>query len=321
MSDLGPAAAVAVRRLGVRPGERVAVVHGSPQAAVAAALASATEAAGAHVEVVELDGLGRHGEEPPAAIADAILGADACFAPTATSLSHTRARRAATARGMRFASLPGVTEAMFERAIPVDYEFVTGAGTAIAELITRADTVRITSPQGTDVTLSVRGRDGRNDDGDLQAPGAFGNLPAGEGYVAPVEVEGDGVIVFDGSVAGFGPLDEPLEVEISRGQLVSAAGPAARWLEATLDAGGPGGRGVAELGIGTNPAAVLSGIVLEDEKICGTAHIAFGSSAGIGGVVQAAVHIDALMLEPTVEIAGETVARGGRLLVGGATGP
>ena len=55
--------------------------------------------------------------------------------------------------------------------------------------------------------------------------------------------------------------------------------------------------------------------MLEDEKIMGTAHVAFGSSAGIGGVVQSSVHIDSIMLEPTVEIAGETVVSGGRLLL------
>lgn len=316
-SDLDHAAAVAVQRLGVVPGERVAIVHNPPQAAIADALAAAARAAGAEVDVAGFGSLQRHGEEPPPAVADAMLAADACFAVTATSLSHTRARVAATASGTRVASLPSVTEAMFRRAIPVDYGFVTRAGAAIADLLTGADTVRITSPQGTDVTLVVRGRDGRNDDGDLRATGAFGNLPAGEGYVAPVEVEGDGVIVFDGSVAGYGPLDEPLQVELAAGQLVSASGPAAAWLEATLDAGGPGGRSVAELGIGTNPAATLTGIVLEDEKICGTAHVAFGSSAGIGGVVQAAVHIDAIMLAPTIEIAGTVVADGGRLRVDG----
>jgi leucyl aminopeptidase (aminopeptidase T) len=159
----------------------------------------------------------------------------------------------------------------------------------------------------------VRGRDGRNDDGDLRAPGAFGNLPAGEAYVAPVEVEGEGVIVFDGSVAGFGLLDEPMTVELFGGRLVSASGKAGVWLERYLDGGD--GRTVAELGIGTNPAATLTGIVLEDEKIMGTAHVAFGSSAGIGGIVQASVHVDSVMLEPTIEIAGEPVVAGGRLLI------
>jgi leucyl aminopeptidase (aminopeptidase T) len=54
--------------------------------------------------------------------------------------------------------------------------------------------------------------------------------------------------------------------------------------------------------------------VLEDEKVCGT-HVAFGSSAGIGGVVQSSVHIDAVVLAPRVEIEGAVVADGGRLLL------
>jgi leucyl aminopeptidase (aminopeptidase T) len=315
MDDLIPAAALAVEQLGVRSGERLAILHNAAQRPIAAALAAAGRAAGAHVDIVAFATLGRHGQEPPADVAEAIVRADACFAATDTSLSHTRARLAGTTRGGRFASLPTVTEDIFRRTIPIDYSAMTRRGAAIAELITRADSVRITSPQGTDVTLVVRGREGRNDDGDLRAAGAFGNLPAGEAYVSPVEIEGDGVLVFDGSIAGFGLLAEPIEVVIARGRLVSASGEAGAWLEATLDAGGEGGRSVAELGIGTNPAAALCGVVLEDEKIMGTAHVAFGSSAGIGGVVQSTVHVDSIMLEPTVEIAGETVVTGGRLLI------
>lgn len=318
MSDLDPAASLAAECLGVQAGEHVAVLHNPAQAAIAGALADAARTRGASVELLGFDTLSRHGEEPPAAVAETMLRADACFAATDTSLSHTRARLAARAQGARFASLPTVTEDIFRRAIPIDYGLMSGLGAAIAGLITRADSIRITSPQGTDVTLSVRGRDGRNDDGDLRARGAFGNLPAGEAYVAPVEIEGDGVVVFDGSVAGYGLLTEPMEVRLERGRLVSASGAAGAWLQATLDAGGAGGRSVAELGIGTNAAATLSGVVLEDEKICGTAHIAFGSSAGIGGVVQSAVHVDSILLEPAIEIAGVTVARGGRLLIDAA---
>jgi leucyl aminopeptidase (aminopeptidase T) len=313
MPDLTTAAELAVTQLGVARGERVAVLHNAPQEAIAAALAEAARAADAQVTVAGFATLERHGAEPPADVARAIAEADVCFAATDTSLSHTQARLAGTARGARFASLPTVTEDIFRRVIPVDYAEMTRRGAAIAALITQVDEIRITSPQGTDVRLVVRGRDGRNDDGDLRAAGAFGNLPAGEAYVAPVEVEGEGVLVFDGSVAGFGLLDEPMTVELAGGRLVSASGEAGAWLERYLDAGD--GRTVAELGIGTNPAATLTGIVLEDEKIMGTAHVAFGSSAGIGGVVQASVHVDSVMLEPTIEIDGEVVVAGGRLLV------
>ena len=78
---------------------------------------------------------------------------------------------------------------------------------------------------------------------------------------------------------------------------------------------GPDGTNVAELGIGTNEEAILTGNILEDEKIFGTAHVAFGASAGIGGTVQVPVHLDAVVMEPTVEVDGETIASGGDLLL------
>jgi hypothetical protein len=45
------------------------------------------------------------------------------------------------------------------------------------------------------------------------------------------------------------------------------------------------GTNLAELGVGTNEQARLTGNVLEDEKILGTIHVAFGASAAIGGTV------------------------------------
>jgi aminopeptidase len=60
---------------------------------------------------------------------------------------------------------------------------------------------------------------------------------------------------------------------------------------------------------------MLTGNVLEDEKILGSAHVAFGASAAIGGGVQVPVHLDCVVLEPTVEADGKTIAEGGELLV------
>lgn len=81
-----------------------------------------------------------------------------------------------------------------------------------------------------------------------------------------------------------------------------------------LDSGGEHGRSLAELGIGTNPAAILTGNVLEDEKVIGTAHLAFGTSAGLGGVNAAGVHIDGVMLQATVEVDGQRLLDNGRLV-------
>lgn len=317
MSDLARSAELAVDCLGVGEGERVAVICNPGQATIAAALIVAARARGALVEATEFAPLSRNGQEPPVPVAAAMTRADALLIATETSLSHTRARREASERGARVASLPTVTEEVFLRALPVDYARVSSAGATLANLLSASATCRITSPLGTDLTLALEGREGRNDDGDLRAPGAFGNLPAGEGYIAPREDAGTGTLVVDGSLAGWGLLDKPMVLGIEDGALVSASGPAGEWLTATLDAGGPGGRLVAELGIGTNEAAQVSGIVIEDEKVSGTAHVAFGSSAGIGGSIQSSVHIDAVLLAPRVELADVVVADEGRLLVDG----
>ena len=119
----------------------------------------------------------------------------------------------------------------------------------------------------------------------------------------------------DGSLAGYGLLPSPVRITVKDGRAVDADTDAGRWLLELLDSGGEHGRSLAELGIGTNPVATLTGNVLEDEKVVGTAHIAFGTSAGLGGVNVAGVHIDGVLLRATVEVDGEPVLDEGRLLV------
>ena len=101
----------------------------------------------------------------------------------------------------------------------------------------------------------------------------------------------------------------------------------ANWFTAAIEAGirdvnamslataGHDGTNVAELGIGTNEKAILSGEILEDEKLLGTVHVAFGASAAIGGTVQVPVHLDCLVMKPDVAVDDEPVVRDGALLV------
>jgi leucyl aminopeptidase (aminopeptidase T) len=124
----------------------------------------------------------------------------------------------------------------------------------------------------------------------------------------------EGIIAFDGSLAGYGLLDEPVRLALTAGRALEADGEAGKWLLETLDAGGEGGRSLAELGIGTNPAATLSGSILEDEKVVGTAHLAFGTNVSFGGANAASVHIDGVLLEPTVELDRRPLMRVGKLI-------
>ena len=314
-SSLTAPAEAALDCLGVGPADSVLVVCNDEQRVIAESLVAAATPRARAVTVLTFPALSRHGEEPPAEVAEAMARADVVFAPTSTSLSQTQARMEATRRGARIATLPTITEEIFTRALPVDYGGLKRKGEWLAARLTAASTARVTSAAGTEIVLSLGGRTGRSDDGNLQQRGMFGNLPAGEAYIAPLENVGDGTIVFDGSLAGYGRLTSPVGITVRRGRATDADTEAGDWLLQTLDAGGEHGRSLAELGIGTNPAAILTGNVLEDEKVVGTIHLAFGTSAGLGGVNVAGVHIDGLLLRPTVDLDGLLVLDDGRLLV------
>ena len=169
------------------------------------------------------------------------------------------------------ATLPGVTEEMLARVMSADMDGLRRKGHAIADLLTAGQEARITCPNGSDLRLGLEGRTGVPDAGELTAPGAFGNLPCGEGFIAPVEGTAEGRLVIDGTIATVGLGDDPAELVIHGGHLVSAEGERGRRLMELLTAHGPDGTNVAELGIGTNEKAILSGEILEDEKLLGTA--------------------------------------------------
>jgi leucyl aminopeptidase (aminopeptidase T) len=212
-------------------------------------------------------------------------------------------------------TLPGVTEEMLGRLMTGDLEEIRRRGWAIVTMLNRASEARITCRHGSDLRIGLEGRLGIVDAGELGSRGAFGNLPCGEGFIAPVEGTTEGTLVVDGSIAGVGLLETPVELTVAEGHLIEATGDDGAQLMELLTAHGEDGTNVAELGIGTNEEAILTGNILEDEKILGTCHVAFGASAAIGGTVQVPVHLDCVVTEPTLEVDGETVVSGGELLI------
>jgi leucyl aminopeptidase (aminopeptidase T) len=256
-----------------------------------------------------------HAAEPPATVAAAMLVADIIVAPTIQSISHTEARLAATRAGVRVASMPGVTGEMLARVMGADLGLLRKRGAAVGRALGAGAEARITCANGSDLRLGLEERTAIVDAGSLNTRGAFGNIPCGEAFIAPFEGTGEGTLVVDGSIAGVGRLSEPVELTVSGGHLTEADGEDGARLLELLTEHGPDGTNVAELGIGTNESAILTGNILEDEKILGTAHVAFGASAAIGGTVQVPVHLDCVILEPTVEIDGATIVRAGELVV------
>jgi aminopeptidase len=251
------------------------------------------------------------GTEPARPIAAALLECDVYIAPTSRSLSHTAARARASEAGVRGATMPGVTADMLARVMAIDFDAMAARSNAVARLLDEATSARITCPRGTDLTVDLTGRPGIADDGNLTQPGAFGNLPCGEAFAAPLNGDGQLVAV---SLAPLG-LSDPATLTVRDGRIVDAEGGLGpRYIE-RLRAHGELGTNLAELGIGTNERAQLTGNVLEDEKILGTVHVAFGASAGIGGTVSVPIHLDVVVIDPTLEIGGRRVLEGGRFLL------
>jgi leucyl aminopeptidase (aminopeptidase T) len=316
VEDLDRAVDVVVREcLAVHPGEDVLVICNPATERLGALMRTVAEGQGAEAVLATMAERESHAAEPPQPIAAAMLAADVVVAPTVQSLSHTAARKAASDAGARIATMPGVTDEMLARVMGARMDELKRRGEAICELLDRGSEAHITCANGSDLRLGLEGRTSIVDAGDLSARGAFGNLPCGEGFIAPVEGTGEGTLVVDGSIAGVGLVSAPVEMKVGGGHITAAANEEGEALMSLLTAHGQDGTNVAELGIGTNEEAILTGNILEDEKILGTAHVAFGASAAIGGTVQVPVHLDVVVLRPTVSVDGETLLRDGRLLV------
>jgi leucyl aminopeptidase (aminopeptidase T) len=250
-----------------------------------------------------------HGAEPPEPVAAAMAGADVFLAPTTKSLSHTRARGEANEAGARGATLPGITEEVFTTGLQADYETIARHCEDVLEQVEGADEIRVTSPQGTDVTFEPGDREWHDDTGIVHEAGGFSNLPAGEVFVSPETA--DGTYVVDGTMMPHGLLEkgQTLEFDVEDGQVTRISDDDIRQqVEEAAEEVGDAAYNLAELGIGTNVAVTeLVGSVLLDEKAGGTVHIAIGDDAGIGGDTEAPIHFDGILREPTVYADGEVV--------------
>lgn len=249
--------------------------------------------------------LKKSGYEPVNAISSLMSQVNVTLCITSHSLTHTMARKKACENGGRVATMPGVTFAMLEQgALHADANEIEVLVESYVNLLNTAKDVRIVK-DGYELTFSVENRSGIRSTGIVRNSGEYGNIPSGESYIAPIETSANGEILVDGSIANIGVLKEPLLLKLRNGRLEDAIGSDGPKLLELLGEGN--GRIIAEFGIGANKSAILCGNVLEDEKVFGTIHIAFGSNAPFGGANAADVHIDCVVKNPTVYFDGKQV--------------
>lgn len=321
LHELVSAARVVVRDiLRVAPGEEVLVVTdgGRPPACIDA-LTAVAAGEGGRPSVISMPTPRVGGEEPPPAVAAAMAAADVTIAAASYALVHTDAFRRALGEGRRLVEIWGLEEAaMLSGGLLADYRQVNALTAAVRRRLDHARTARLTTPQGTDIRLSIEGRRSFSLGGDVPPPGGFTSLPGGEAAIAPVEGSVEGVLV-DPLVLerrDIGYRREPFRARIEGGRFTSVeGGREAKLFARMLEEAGGDAAVVGEFAIGTNRWSVLDRI-REAKKAWGTAHVGIGDNLTLSGRTAAGVHMDIVVLEPTVTLDdGEVVVDRGRLVV------
>lgn len=223
------------------------------------------------------------------------------------------AGRAAIGKGIARAGLGAfIDQSILDIEMSADYGQIATFTDSLTQRLQGSSTAHITTALGTNLRLSLAGREWKKDTGILRAQKAFGNLPAGETYIAPVEDSAEGLLVVDKCFPGM-LLSEPTRMTFEKGRVTHIEGGAgAEFLRSAFAQHGDSARVIAELGIGTNPLARLQGNIITDEKVLGTIHVAVGRSDFLGGKNVATTHIDGVVSQPTLEIDGKVVIENGK---------
>ena len=316
MDELKNASIIALRDcMGLQAGESLLVVTDEIKRDIGQALHEAGKELCREAVLTEIKSREINGQEPPDMVAELMQKFDVVVCPTARSLTHTDARRNAVKLGVRVGTMPGITLDTMVRCLSADYDKVIALTNYFADKLKTVSEIRVVTAKGTDIRMPVKGRMIIPSTGVLRNKGDSGNLPSGEVYLAPWEGQSNGRVVIDGSMAGLGMLNEPITIEVRNGYAEEiSGGEQAAKLTDMLDKAGRDARAVAEFGIGTNYKAILTGKILEDEKVFGTIHVAFGNNLTMGGNISVNSHLDGLVKEPDVYFDNELIMKNGKVL-------
>jgi leucyl aminopeptidase (aminopeptidase T) len=300
----------------IQPGENVCIVCDTNTFSIAKVLAEACYGVGAETVITMMTPREMHGNEPPRVVAAAMLGADVILAPTTYAITHTAARLDASRRGARIVIMRSITEdSMIRGAMLADYNEVSDTSNKLATRLGRTRKIRLRTDFGTDAFFMVEGRHGLALGGVVTEPGRFTSLPSGEAAIAPLEGTTQGQIIIDFEMDGIGLLSQPIQIEVESGKAISIkGGKEAEQLKKLLE-GDENASHIAEFAIGTNPKSRMKGNMAEDKILRGCVHIAVGDNHTIGGKIQSKVHLDGIILNPTVEMDDQLIVKKGKLLV------
>ncbi|MFC1814737.1 aminopeptidase [Thermodesulfobacteriota bacterium] len=307
---------------GIKPDHHVLVVgdsHSQPLAEIFHAAASTM----AKESVLAIMAVRRnHGQEPPPIIAEAMAASDIVVHAVTYALTHTDATRYAKAKGAQIFTMRGLTEELMFRMLRImrelDRDELLRVTNAVADRLTRAKSIHLTTDLGTDIRMDVTGRKAISLAGQGRPGHLGGSAFPGEAAIAPIEGSAIGKVVFEYSMDNLGVLDQPIHLTVKEGNVTAIeGGRSADELRLLLDQSDACATNIAEFAIGTNPVASLAGNMAENKKVRGAVHMAIGDNMNLDGAVRSDVHLDGMVLRPTVTIDGETVVDRGRLMIEG----
>lgn len=300
----------------IRAGQKALIVHDEYAKGVCKLTKKALELEGVKVYTYKLPEEKRPLKDTPADLRELMerLKPDLFFnqlqgiaeeTPFRIALHHEESRF-----GAKVGHSPGVEMRMFEHPMTADFKEMKKKAEALKGKFIGVKSVRLTTRAGTDVSFSIEGRDFADDI--TIGPGHMGNLPAGEMWCAPVEESMNGTIVVDGSIGDLGQVKEPLVIRVKDGFIVgleSRDKALVKRVEELVSVDREASL-AGEFGIGLNPKAMLTGNLLEDEKVGGTLHIAFGANEDMpGGRNKSRTHRDFLFKAPSI------IADGGEIIM------
>jgi 2,5-dihydroxypyridine 5,6-dioxygenase len=293
---------------GVQPGEQVVIVSDTarPLSVISALLEAVREAGGIGSAIVTQPV--PSGSEPPDAVCAAMHASDVTLAVTSGALYHTRAVQ--DAKELRFLGLTAfIPEVLREGGVFADFPALAPRAYRLAELLSDAGIARVTAPDGTDLTVDLTGRRAVPITAMARRAGEKNGCPDVEAFIAPLETSANGVVVVDASASIAGVLEEPIRITVENGRAVSIEGGegAAKVRAALESAGSDSVYQLAEFAFGLNPNGIVRGVIVEDEGVAGTGHVALGSNIHFGGTNDAPLHLDFVYRDPTLWLDGKRV--------------
>ncbi len=327
--ELIPGARNAIRTcLRVEPHEKVTIITDRASEEIAAALAAELTAAGAAWRSFRLEDYAERPlvGMPPEVLADMESSQVSIFAVVAQQgelKSRMQMTDVVNRRKMRHAHMVNIEKRIMLEGMRADFLKVDALSVAVREIAANAQRIRATTPNGTDIIADMNPNYNWIKTSGIISTAKWGNLPGGECFTSPGEV--NGTFVIDGVVgdylcAKYGDLREtPLTVKVEGNRMVSAESANRElrdefWAYCHTDENSDR---VGEFAIGTNLALTdVIGNILQDEKIPGV-HIAFGNPYGAhtGADWYSSTHIDVVGRNFNIWADDRQIMRDGHFLI------